>query len=440
MPLRFTALFFLALSACLPAAAQLDSIVLTAYDTSAQSYILLNVNPTGSASTITSLPPFTPYQILHRSDNTGYRIIGQSSATGYPGEVLDVDAKGKLTTLVSTTLLTAAALMVADEDGDHLIATRAPNLDTYIVRLRGSQLTTVSTAVNLAIDGLSFDPESGQVLVRGFLNTPLQWGYYRVDPRSGAVTTFTQPPVWGIRNMGVGSRTLPYRGKYGDNVDLFVHGSMLVGALIRLDAENGASTLNTFGNYSYPSDLVEAGGRAFPVRYRALIYQTLGKNHSSIVDLREDGTALGVLPLPGLRTHQRTSMVRARGNHLAWKLTAPPNDRLLHLSFPGEGGRDYVVGASLSGVSPGLPLADGRVVPVTFDGLTRLGLAGGIPGVLEGTLGRLDASGRAVVKVNANALGPGLKGLRIWFAALVLDPSASSGVAHVVGPRLIELR
>jgi len=427
------------LLACLPVPGQQETLVLPAYDQTSSSYNVMNVGLNGSVSTLANLPSFTSYQIVQTLDNTGYRVIGQLNLPGYSGAVLNVDAQGRVTTVVSSPLLQAAALMVADKNGDWIIATRAANMDTTLLRLRGGTLTTITTAVNLAIDGFSFDPASGQLLVRGFLNKPLLWGYFRVDPRNGTVTTFTLP-AWGIRNMGVGSRAPLFRGKDGDFLDLFVHNQKLEGALINLSAENGVTTLNTFGNYTYPSDLIEAGGRAFPVRYRALIYQTMGKNQSSVVHLTGDGTAVGVLPLPGLGTFQRTSFARAGGRHLSWKQTVPLNDRILNLSFPGEGGRPFVVGASLNGTCPGLPLKDGRVIPLAIDVLTGLCLSGGIPGLLEGTVGLLDASGRAAVKVNANPLGPGVKGVRIWFAAVVLDPSAPSAVAHIVGPDLIELR
>jgi len=66
--------------------------------------------------------------------------------------------------------------------------------------------------------------------------------------------------------------------------------------------------------------------------------------------------------------------------------------------------------------------------------------AGGVSGVLERTVGSLDLSGRATVKVDTNAFGSARKGMKIWAAALVLDPAAPSGVAHVAGPTLLTIR
>ena len=49
-------------------------------------------------------------------------------------------------------------------------------------------------------------------------------------------------------------------------------------------------------------------------------------------------------------------------------------------------------------------------------------------------------AGRAKVKVNTNALGGALKGLRMWAAVLVLDPKAQLGIAQIAGPTLVRYR
>jgi hypothetical protein len=80
------------------------------------------------------------------------------------------------------------------------------------------------------------------------------------------------------------------------------------------------------------------------------------------------------------------------------------------------------------------------MIPLVFDSLTMLCLQGGIPGVIEGTVGTLDAFGEARVKVDTNAFGTRLAGFRFWAAAVVLDPNAPSGVSHVLGPTLLAIR
>jgi len=416
-----------------------ETFVLTSYQTPFQ---LMEIDVMGRVvATVASTPQLTTYQVLHAANNRDFLMIGQTNVSGWPGAVLRVDRSGRVSTLVQTTVIPAASIMVADVNGDHIIAARAANfLDTDLLRLRGSTLTTLATAINLAVDGLAVDPDTDQLLVRGFTTNPLVFGYYRVDPRTGAVTTFTLPPVWNVRNLGIGARNPLFRGRGGHFVDMFASGASLVGAVVRVTATHGLTTMNTFGSYAYPSDITTAGGRAHPVAFRGLVYQTVGKYQSSIVSLAEDGTALAVAAITAFPTWQRNTLLRVGSRHLAWKQTAAPNDRTLTLSFPGEGRRPYVVGLSLSGVRPAFPLGDGRVFPIVLDALTAVAFAGGIPGVVEHTVGLLDAQGAATVKVNLNALGGSVKGVRVWVAAAVLDPAASRGVAHVVGPDVLTMR
>ena len=65
---------------------------------------------------------------------------------------------------------------------------------------------------------------------------------------------------------------------------------------------------------------------------------------------------------------------------------------------------------------------------------------GGIGTALSGTLGRLDAFGRARVVVDTNALGSALKGVRLWAVALLLDPASSAGFSHIVGPTVLNIK
>ena len=86
---------------------------------------------------------------------------------------------------------------------------------------------------------------------------------------------------------------------------------------------------------------------------------------------------------------------------------------------------------------PGIVLRDARVIPIVPDNLTTLCLTGGAPGLLENPLGVLDGNGEARVRVNLNPLGKTASGLRLWAAAIVLDPKAPLGVGAIHGPLLL---
>jgi hypothetical protein len=122
--------------------------------------------------------------------------------------------------------------------------------------------------------------------------------------------------------------------------------------------------------------------------------------------------------------------------NLAPYLVTAPNDRSIQLSFPGSGGRVFILAMSLLGCTPGVKLPDSRVIPLNPDSLTAITTAGAFHPFLTGNIGNLDASGRAVARFNANPLGVGARGLRVWAAAAVLDVNAPSGV-DVISPPLL---
>ena len=116
---------------------------------------------------------------------------------------------------------------------------------------------------------------------------------------------------------------------------------------------------------------------------------------------------------------------------------AAPNDRVINVDFPGDAGRPYVVAFSQSGFSPGVPLPDGRTIPLNLDGLTLLTANVALPPFLTGNTGVLDGLGRATVRFNLNSLP--VTGLRLWAAAVTVDPNAPLGISQISAPLLFVL-
>ena len=107
----------------------------------------------------------------------------------------------------------------------------------------------------------------------------------------------------------------------------------------------------------------------------------------------------------------------------------------LQLSIPGDGSRPYAMLLAL-GAAPGLPLPDGRLIPLNLDVLASLTLAPGNP-ILPGSLGVLDPLGAASSPFVIPGL-PGLIGLSVTAAAISADPLAPSGIRNILGPFLIQ--
>ena len=121
-----------------------------------------------------------------------------------------------------------------------------------------------------------------------------------------------------------------------------------------------------------------------------------------------------------------------RSRNLASELVQAPDHWNLRLSFPGSAGHAYVVAFSFTGYTPGLPLPDGRVIPLVLDTLALLTAQGAIYPFLTGNVGVLNASGTAVAVLNLNGLP--VQGIRLWAVALTIDPAAPLGIGQISAP------
>ncbi len=169
-----------------------------------------------------------------------------------------------------------------------------------------------------------------------------------------------------------------------------------------------------------------------PARDGALIY---AGGPSGIIRYDRTGTTLGTFGPTGL-IH---GLVFDKSRTLAPELQSGPNDRNIRVSFPGDAGKPYVVALGLSGYAPGITLLDARVIPLNPDNLTSLTTSGSLSPLLTNNVGILDGNGEATVRFNANPLGNTVRGIRVWAAALTLDPNASLGIGQISGPLLFVL-
>jgi len=378
---------------------------------------------------------FTPLQLVNSPDNRSVRALG---AAGTTPALLECDRHGIVTTVVSGAPLRSPVVLARNDEGDTLIVDDGGAPGAWDVwRLRTGSLSRLCTLAADRVTGARMDPESGLLAIRAFWSGKVQ-GYFRVDPATGSVTTVaTLPP--GGQDLAEGARRFAYDASRGVFVDINYDGLNGMSKLVHVHPVQGITKITPLGPTVTGHDLVEAGGRAAPVRYCVYAHQ-VQPARDLLIHIAGDGTVLRSLPVTGIPWIGQTPLLRKRSNHLEWFVAQAPNDRVLRLSFPGEAGRIFVVGFSLSGMRPGVFLPDGRHVPVAVDTLTLLCLSGGVPGFITNTVGVLSAAGEAAVRVNANRLGPQARGIKVWAAALVLDPGAPFGIAHIAGPEILVLR
>jgi hypothetical protein len=396
------------------------------------------ISATGAVlSTIVQLPGFMTWTMIMAESNASYILLGYYYQS--TGAVFDLDANGVVTTIVADLPLVWPVNMVRNSDGDWILVNRQGT--TYspleIYRLRGKTLSTLSKAPGIEAWAFTLDEDTGQLLVRGNTGSSAARGYFRVDPDTGAVTQFALYGNGGSYNHMWGARTPIFEGTTGALTDAPLDNNTLTTAIVRAHPDTGIVTLAQGPNL--PLDLVVAGQRTAPVRYYLLGRSPGLPFVCSLFGLSADGRMQTWSNIRGI-VPSDSSLLRVGSRNLTWFMDTPPNGRRLHLSFPGEAGRSYLVGLSLAGARPGPRLPDGREVPLVPDHLTVLCVNGGVPGVIEDTRGALDALGRARVKVDTNGFGVALKGTRAWAVALVFDPGAPAGIAHIAGPTLLQIK
>lgn len=92
---------------------------------------------------------------------------------------------------------------------------------------------------------------------------------------------------------------------------------------------------------------------------------------------------------------------------------------------PGQGGRSYLVGASATGVWPGLTLPDGKRLPLAIDDFTFLVLSAANGPVFQNFSGTLNGNGQATAQIVLPPLGPIPGPVPVYFAFVATGgPSA----------------
>jgi hypothetical protein len=114
----------------------------------------------------------------------------------------------------------------------------------------------------------------------------------------------------------------------------------------------------------------------------------------------------------------------------------PGNLSLLRLKAPTQGGLPFVSAFAFSS-APGIPLPDGRVIPVAMDGLFFMSIDP-LNGVFLNTTGILDSTGTGFVGIALPPL-PTLSGFAFTGTAVTLDPLASSGVGGIAAAPVLHI-
>ena len=101
------------------------------------------------------------------------------------------------------------------------------------------------------------------------------------------------------------------------------------------------------------------------------------------------------------------------------------------IHFPGEANVGYIAALSVTGVRPPVVLPDGRRIRFSPDAITRASLAGRLAPFFTGHTGFLDASGRAIARIDVSRF-PRLSGVTVWIQAATLGVNGFATAADPV--------
>jgi hypothetical protein len=377
---------------------------------------LVRLAPSGAVTTVGRFS--NSYLNMITMDTDNYHVIGLASLSG-GWQVVRIDpvAATITATVWSGSPFTSTLSWVdVDQDGDYLVSQNGSSsiaAGFFKVRRDGSGATTVFAGkAGQSFNAFSMDCMSGDWLIGDFSSTSI----VRVDRSTGVVTSI----------IPLGSTSLQGMVQDPQQPAVYVADGPSA-SILRYDPVTHAVTpvISGLSSNSITSD------RA-PAANGALIH--LGLTGGLIQRVSRTGTSLGAVGNSGSNAF---GVVFDKSRNLASELVAAPDHWNVRISFPGDAGRAYALAFSFSGYTPGLPLPDGRVVPLVLDTLALLTAQGPVPPFLTGNVGVLNASGSAVAVLNLNALP--VKGIRLWATALSIDPAAPLGIGQISAPLLFVL-
>lgn len=307
-----------------------------------------------------------------------------------------------------------------DHNGDLYLFTSS---QLFRIQVPGG-LTTV-TSGSFGLGNGTIDVRTGELLIAAGSNL------MRVDRQTGKATT-----------LGTG-----FMSRYGDAAQDPLTGSVYVSTCCgtstvprSLDVLPPGKTVSTIylasptllGAYGPQMDRVSAATtRIVTGCYRSS--STAQSGGIWYIDVNSSATQ----KVASFATTTVADVTFIEGRNIHSTRTAPGRYSV-NISLPADASRSYVMGVGFTGVVPALPLPDGRRIPLVLDDLALLSVRGLLAPLVSGTVGALDAFGRATARIDVSSLYPGIRGLVVWMVVLTIDPKAPLGISTITDPFVLK--
>ena len=370
------------------------------------------------------------WEVIMAENNKDFYVLAQG---GTSTAIVKMDPAGTILSTIyhdTSNAMVNAANLYLDQNGKLIVYDTATSTQSFLFEVdpaTGAMSTAATLPRGDTLYGTAArDIDTGDHLV--FVYETL----FRVDRLSAAVTSLVVTGTARVARMGLAQDTLTGKA-YG--------GTCCADTLWELDIANQTGKVlvgpvGFHGNYGTKFE------RRVDARLNRL-YNVSGKFSSGVNGISLIDTTGVVTSLffwnAGTGTPMPYSVEIEGSLEVQPILKVVPNGRQIRLSFPGHGGKSYVCAIGISGIRPGIPLGDGRVINLALDSIAIASLQGALDPFLPGRIGILNASGEAVTGLDVNLLGNAVQGLSVAFQAVVLDPNAPKGIAVVAEPYVIRM-
>ncbi len=376
----------------------------------------------GSTSTVRQLFSgiVNAYDVTMDLDNRRVVFTANQASSGFPAGVYRYDPTSQVVeTLYRDTNLIARPNNIAfDGDGCLWLSTTTFGSDALLKLAPDySSHTVVAVPSPLAPGKWS-----------GGMRVDLLSGHMVLEDQNAPEPLLAIDPTGTIRTLGTGFDS---RGSIAQDLTTGAWFCSGYRSVHRLDIGQSTSTFVTSSSSQEIFDAldIDRSSASSPVMHVCNYYglMTVDLNTRTVVQKRAGG---GLSYKTGLVIYGRRNLASRR---------VAPLDYRFDVSFPSHPGKTYAVAMSLTGAGLRVPLPDGRAFAIIPDALTALSVGGGIPPLLSGSVGALDAGGRAQMRLDVRAL-PAVAGVRVWAQPIVFDPAASLGMAVIGDPIGVTLR
>lgn len=383
-------------------------------------------DPFGVVNSV-SHPGGSAYAAVMNWDNATVAVYDSSRNAILKVDPMNLTVVGTFFSHPSLTSSSAVTDMAFDANGDLFYGGTSPaGIFKTSEGAAGFTTVTNSGVFSTGCGNLSIDPDTGELLATKSFTA--QREVYRVARDGMAVTT-----------LGTGIYTRYGTYKHPVTGDIFsgsccTNGGGSNGSVMVLP--NGQSV----GTIFVASTQVRGAYAPRPERASAaspsLVTSTWRDTSTTGADglWRIDLQTQNFTKLATITTGNTYKAVPVFGRNLQ-TVRASRGIWAARVSFPQYPGRPYAIAFSASGIRPPVILPDGRLVCLVLDDLARLSLNATLAPFVTNNFGNLSAGGTGGATINLTSLGSVVNGVTIYMVAVVLEPSAPSGIAVISDPK-----